>query len=727
MKKLIGFIPFLLFANIDKIDYKGLIHISPITANTIISIHEGDEFNIEKIDESIKKLYQTGYFKTIKADFSKNKLTFICQEKPIIAKLEFENLSQDLKKILKDQNILPKKGEIYKKESFDKLKEFIEEYYLAKKYFNTYINIEKKYITPTKLAIKVIIVKGKKIDINDVNFYGIKQIDRDDLIDEIENQPKTFWSFLPFFNSGELNVFKLPEDRNNIQNYYLNLGYMDAKVSMPLAKVNMDNYTAKIDYKIYEGKRYKIKKVIIDYPKNIKVKIPKFELKPGKYFNISALREDIKNIKHAFQNIGFAYAKVYPDIKKEGSFATIIYRVIPGEIVYIRNVTIAGNTKTLDRVIRRNIFIAPGDKYSYQNIIDSKYALQRTGYLENVQIEEKRVSNNQIDLNVKVKEGLSGSLRAGISYGSYSKLGVNFSITEKNVFGSGQHLSASADISAKSSTYSLSLYNPRVLDSKYSLNTSIFKSSFEGLSYTSKKRGISFGVGKMLNRNVNAHVTYGYTKTKLTNYDETELDYLKSKSTKSYIVTSIGYNSTDNYYFPTLGIQASGSLEVAGIGGDEKYTKTIGVFKYFHPLKDSTYKTYAVLKYRIKAGIIKNNGYLPIDEKFYLGGMGSVRGFSSYTISPRDKDGNYIGGKYEFITGPEVSTPINRKMKLWASAFIDYGAIGEDNLKITRSSAGISINWITPVGPIALVFAKPLKKEDNDDTRVFDFSIGTSF
>jgi outer membrane protein insertion porin family len=149
MKKLIGFIPFLLFANIDKIDYKGLIHISPITANTIISIHEGDEFNIEKIDESIKKLYQTGYFKTIKADFSKNKLTFICQEKPIIAKLEFENLSQDLKKILKDQNILPKKGEIYKKESFDKLKEFIEEYYLAKKYFNTYINICLLYTSPS--------------------------------------------------------------------------------------------------------------------------------------------------------------------------------------------------------------------------------------------------------------------------------------------------------------------------------------------------------------------------------------------------------------------------------------------------------------------------------------------------------------------------------------------------------------------------------------------------
>jgi outer membrane protein insertion porin family len=727
MKKIIIFAPFLLFANIDKIEYKGLIHISPVTANTLITIHKGDKFDLKKIDESIKKLYKTGYFKIIKADYTDNKLTFICQEKPIIYKIEFENLSEELKKLLKEQNIIPKKGDIYKKESFEKLKEFIEQYYLAKKYFNTYINIEKKYITPTQLAIKIIIVKGKKIDIENVNFYGIKEIDRSDLINEIENQPKTFWSFLPFFNSGELNIFKLPKDRNNIQNYYFNLGYMDSKIEMPLAKVNMDNYTAKIDFKIYEGKRYKIKKISIDYPKNIKVKLPKFELKSGKYFNISALREDLNNIKHAFQNEGYAYVRVFPQIKKEGHFAIITYKVIPGKIVYIRNVTISGNTKTLDRVIRRNIFIAQGDKYSYQNITDSKYALQRTGYLEDVKIEEKRVSNNLIDLNVKVKEGLSGSLRAGISYGSYSKFGVNFSITEKNVFGSGQHLSLSADFSAKSSTYSLSLYNPRVLDSKYSMDTSIFNSEFEGLSYTSKKRGFTLGIGKMLSRNLNANITYGYTKTKLTDYDETELYYLKPNSTKSYIIGSLSYDSTDNYFFPTLGMKAGASVEYAGIGGDEKYIKTVGNFKYFYPLKSSTYETYAVLKYRIKAGIIKDNGYLPIDEKFYLGGIGSVRGFSSYTISPRDKNGNYIGGKYELITGPEISTPINRKIKLWASAFVDYGAIGEDKLNITRSSTGIALNWITPVGPITLVFARALKKEDGDDTRRFDFSIGASF
>ena len=719
-------IPFILFANVQNIDFKGLIHISPVTAKSIISIHQGDEFNMDKLDESIKKLYKSGYFKWIKAEYDNNKLTFICQEKPIISRIEFENLSNDLKKILKEQNILPKKGEIYKKESFEKLKQFIEQYYVAKKYFNTYINVEKKYITPTKLYIKVVIVKGKNIDISNVNFYGIKKVDKSDLIDVSENQPKTFFSWVPFFNSGELNVFKLPEDRNNIQNYYFNLGYMDAKVSMPLAKTNLDDYKATIDYKIYEGKRYIVKKIAIDYPKNIKVKLPEFILKKDKYFNISALREDLKNIKHAFQNEGYAYTQVFPQITKKKNFAFITYKVVPGEIVYIRNVTISGNTTTLDRVIRRNVFIAPGDKYSYQNIIDSKYALQRTGYLKNVQIKEKRVSNNKIDLIVNVKEGLSGSLRAGISYGTYSKLGFNFALTEKNVFGSGQSVTASADISSKSTDYRLSLYNPRVLDSKYSLNTSIFDSKFDGISYTSKKRGFTFGIGRMLNRYLRANITYGFTKIKLTNYDE-DLTYLKPKSTKSYIVTSINYNSTDNYFFPTLGIKSSASVEFAGIGGDEKFIKTLANFKYFYPLKDNTYKTYAVLKYRIKAGAIQNNGYLPINEKFYLGGISSVRGFSSYTISPKDANGNYIGGKYEFITGPEISTPINRKINLWASAFVDYGAVGENSLDITKASTGIAIDWVTPVGPLSFVFSRAIKKSDGDDLRRFDFAIGASF
>ena len=725
MKKILILFPLFLLANIDKIEYKGLIHISPVTANTIIKINKGDSFNTQKIDESIKALYNTGYFETIKAIKNGNTLIFECKEKPIILNIETGNLSEDLKKILKERNLLPKKGEIYSKEKFDALKQFIKSYYLSKGYFNTIININKTNISPTAINIKIVIKRGEKLIIRNVNFYGNKQINKNELLDEIENRPRTFWSNLPFTNSGKLNIYKLISDREALQNYYFNKGFMDAIIHTPLTESNFDNYSATIDYKIEEGIRYKIKKISINYPQNIKVKLPKLILEPNKYFNITALKKDIENIRQAFANEGYAYAKVYPQIDKNNNFAVVTYNVIPGNIVYIRNVIINGNSKTLDRVIRRNIYLSPGEKYSYKNLIDSKYALQRSGYLENVKIEEKKVSDNKIDLIVNVKEGLSGSLKAGISYGSYSKLGFNFSIAEKNVFGSGQSLSVSADISSVSKTYRLSLFNPRINDTLYSFNGSIFNSTFEGISYTSKQKGFTLGIGKKLTRYVNANITYGLTNTTLSDYYTTV--YIMPKSTKSYIITSISFDNTDNYFFPTKGHKASFSLEFAGIGGDEKFIKALTAYKYFYPLLNDTYQTYAVFKFKIKAGAIKENGYLPINEKFYLGGIGSVRGFGTYSISPVDSGGNEIGGKYEFLTGGEISTPLSIKNKLWLSAFIDYGAVGENALDITRSSYGASLDWITPMGPLSFVWAWPIKHKSGDDLQRFEFSIGANF
>ena len=726
MRKVIYFLPTLLLAQtIDNIEYKGLIHLSPQSANTLIKIRPHSEFDLKKIDESIKALYSTGYFKTIKADFNNNTLTFICLEKPTITKIETENLSEDLKKILKEQNLLPKKGEILDKEKLKQLKAFIENYYLAKGYFNSVVKTEIINITQTKIILKIVIKKGKEVIIRSVNFYGAK-LPKKILEDEIENQERTFFSFLPFFNSGKLKVFKLIEDRNKLQDFYMNLGYLDAKVSPPLAKPNLDSYFADIDFKIYEGPRYIVKKISFEYPKTIKITLPELNLKTNKYFNISALRKDIENITHAFQNLGYAYAKVYPNIKKEKNKVYITYIIYPGEIVYINNVIISGNTKTLDRVIRRNIYLAPGDKFSYQNLIDSKNALQRTGYLENVKIEQKKISNNKIDILVKVKEGLSGSLRAGISYGSYSKLGVTLAISEKNVFGSGQTVSLNADINSKSRNYSLSLFNPRIFDTLYSFNASIFNSSFEGISYDSKKTGFSLGVGKKLTRYLSGNITYGFIKEKLSNYEDT-LENIKDKSIKSYILTSLSYNDTDNYFFPTTGKIGLLSLEYAGIGGDQRYLKTTGSIKYFYPITDKTYNTIAVLKFRAKAGYIKEIGYLPISEKFYLGGPRTVRGFGWYSISPVDDNGNKIGGKREFIAGPAISTPLNLKSKLWLTGFIDFGAVGENSLNITRSSYGFEIDWITPMGPLSFIWAWPIKSENGDDLQKFEFTLGTSF
>jgi len=723
MKKIFIFLPIFLFAlKIEKIEYKGLIHLSKESANSIITISPNEDLDIEKVDESIKKLYKTGYFKTIKADYQDGVLTFIFKEKPTISKIELINVSEDLKKLLKSQHLLPKKGEILDKEKLAQLKKFIKEYYTAKGFFETSILINQE-IKDNFAKIEIIVNKGKKVVIKKVNFYGSTL--KEKLLDEIENRPRDFWSIFPFTNSGYLNIYKLPEDREKIRDFYYNLGYLDAKVSLPLAKINLDSNFAYIDYKITEGKRYIVKDIQINYPKNIKIKLPKLKLQKEKYFNISALREDLKTLTHAFEDLGYAYAKVYPDIKKGKNSIKIIYQILPGEIVYIRNVIIKGNNKTLDRVIRRNVYLAPGYKYSYTDYIDSLNSLKRKGYLENVKIIKKRVSKNQMDIIINAQDGLSGILRAGVSYGSYTKFGFMLSVSDKNIFGSGQSLTLSTEINSASTSYKLSLFNPRVLDTKYSLNAALFNSKFEGVSYTSKENGGYIGIGKMLNRNLRANITYGYITTKLSDYETTE--YIKPKSIKSYMLFSLDYDNTDDYFFPTDGIKASYSLEFAGLGGDEKFIKNIAKAKYFYPLIDKTYSTYAVLKAKATYGYIADNGYLPINEKFYLGGAKSIRGFSWYSISPEDNEGNLIGGDREFITNFEISTPLSIKSKMWLTGFIDYGAVGEKKLNITRSSYGFEIDWITPMGPISFIWGWPIKSEKDDDLQRFEFTLGATF
>jgi len=313
-----------------------------------------------------------------------------------------------------------------------------------------------------------------------------------------------------------------------------------------------------------------------------------------------------------------------------------------------------------------------------------------------------------------------------VSYNTYSKLGLNLSVTERNVFGSGQNLSLNLEKSAKSESYNLMLKNPRVFDSKYSLAFTIYNRTFEGVSYDSDTKGASITTGKKITRNANMFLTYGYERLKLSNVDDVTLLYDKLNSTKSYIMPSVSYNSTDDYFFPQNGILSNASIEYAGIGGDQKFVKTRFNFKYFYSLEDKLdIKT--ILKYKLKTGFIEDNGYLPISEKFYLGGLGTVRGYDYGSISPEDSEGNKIGGKTMMVNSFEISVPVSVRRKMWLSAFIDNGRIGESKMDIVRSSYGISFDWITPIGPLDFTWAWPIGDKEGDDLRRFEFSIGSSF
>jgi len=727
MKRLLFLAPFLLYAeNITNIEFIGLKHISLMSAKETSLLHKGDELNLAKVDQTIKKFYSYGYFQDIKAEFDNGVLKYIFVEKPAILQVKYKNVSDDLKKLLK-QKI--KRGMIFSEEKLKEIRNFIVTYYDAKGNFNSVVTFDKIKVG-NGIVIVIHVNKGDDIIIKNLKFYGVKKEDPDDIkADMIDVNRDILW-WLPFRNSGDFKLQGLFSDSQNIKEYYLSKGYLDVTVSNPLFVANFDSSRANLSYKIHEGNRYKVDKVNIeiDTPGIIDINKVKEDLHliSGLYFNIKRVRKDIKLLHRLVADKGYAYVKIYPDIQKHGNSADITYKIVAGNKVYISDVIIDGNTKTLDRVIRRDVYLTPGYLYSYTDKEDTINALKRSGYFDDVQLKEIRVDDSHMKILVKVKEGLTGSLRAGISYNSYSKIGFNLNVSERNIFGSGQTLSASFEKSATTETYSFNLKNPRIFDSEYSFSASIYDRDYSGYSYDSHTRGFSLGIGKRITRHTNINIKYGYENLHLSNVEDTTLQYDRSDSVKSYITPSIIYNTTDDYFFPQHGVLASASVEYAGVGGDQKFIKNIESFKYFYSLEDR-FDIVTILKYKVKFGTIKENGYLPISEKFYLGGLGTVRGYDYGSISPKDSDGNSIGGKVMMVNSAEISVPFSIKRKMWLSAFIDNGRIGENSMNIIRSSYGVSFDWITPVGPLDFTWAWPIDDKPGDDLQKFEFSIGSSF
>jgi outer membrane protein insertion porin family len=480
------------------------------------------------------------------------------------------------------------------------------------------------------------------------------------------------------------------------------------------------------------AKPYKIQDITIDLTKDLlDIKKLKSELhiQIGDTFNIENIRKDMKIIKEKIANLGYAFARVRPDFQRNNndSNATVSYSIDTGDKVYINDVIISGNTRTLDRIIRREVFLAPNDLYNYTDYIDTKNALQRTGFFESVKVEERKVSSNKIDILIEVKEAATGNIMVGGGYGSYGGMLLNAAISDKNIFGSGIDLGLNFDYSSKYVKFNASLHNPRIWDTQYSMGVNLYNSEYESYDYTDNRKGGSVTVGKNFTRFFSGSTSYQFVSSELSDINSTTIYYETGKSIKSSITPSISFNNTDDYYIPRSGMIGSSSIEIAGIGGDQEFIKNYNTFAYYYGLRD--YINYdLILRYKARLGYIEENGYLPVNEKFYIGGIKTVRGYESGSLAPKNSDGLLIGGKMTFSNRVEASIPLIESAKMRLSCFYDYGMIGDNSFDdIARSGTGIAIEWMAPIGPVNLIFAKALDSEKDDRTTSFEFTLGTRF
>ena len=601
-----------------------------------------------------------------------------------------------------------------------------------------------------KVSILFNVNRGERITITKVRFIGNKHVSKSDLEAKLANKESEFMGWFPGRNNGTANVPQLKYDGLRVQDEYLKRGYLDARVGSPLMKVDSSNYTASITYNIKEGQPYRLSKVALSSTKVIGLNkselTSNFELKSGNTFDVSKLRKDIKMMTEAVGNLGYAYAKVIPGFQKntKGKTVAVTYKIIPGPRVTIGDVTIAGNTKTKDHVIRRYIYQTPGSLYNYTDYKDSEKALARTGFFEKAVITPKKAKGNKVNLAVKVKEAKTGAFTVGGGYGSADGFMVNGSISEKNIFGTGIQVAASIDYSQVKNSYSLSFTDPMIFDSPFSLSAGAYKSNsdyngradYSTLGYQQlDEQGGYVSIGRKITRELSASIGYRYGTVEYSDVLPTEIanykDYIKSS-----LIASATYDSTDNYYNPREGFYGKLDFEYAGLGSATstkqlaEYTKVNFKFAAYYGLKEQLDYD-LILRYKARVGYIDARGYIPRAEMLYIGGGSrGVRGYSAGSIAPYT-DGTHTvlaGGLKSMVNSLEASIPLSESAKMRLTFFADYGMIGTNSFdEISRQSVGAQIEWGSPFGPINLIFAKALGDESYDKTATFEFNMGGKF
>lgn len=737
---------------ITSINFKGLVHLSPETAKEIMGLKVGDELNGDRTDRAIAKLFRQGYFDDIYIENEGGDVTVTVKEKPSIARIDIKGVVTNDKTAI-DGLINIKQGNMYDELAIERAKERIRQYYESKGYFDTVIDVTKEPVAgnESSLFVTMNINRGENIIIENVNLVGAKLFDYDDVEPVVANKEREFMGWMWGRNDGKVKLFELPNDPARIQDKYYQKGYLDATVSNPYLNAYMDNYTADLTYYVTEGEQYRVSSVDIEAPEFLeldKEKILKgFRLESGDVMNSARLRQDMKKLDDMVADKGYAFVRINPKTEKnvEDKTVSIVYEVVPDEKVYIRNVQISGNDRTVDRVVRRELYLTEGNLYSRTDLQDSKDALRRTSYFDEVEIEEQRVGANQVDLLVKVKEASTGSISGGIGYGSSDGLLLNASVSDTNVFGSGMKGVISVDRSDNELSGQIGLTNPRLFDSEYSLGGTLYTNDYSWNNYDEKSYGLNVVVGRKLTRNLSASLGYIIEQSRISGLSDVlkTVGYKDGKSLKSSLIPSITYNSTDDYYLPRTGIIASTSLEFAGVGGDEKFLKSRTNFNWYQGIRE--WVDYdLIFRFKSSFGKIWDRGWVPINERLYLGGIRNLRGFESRTVSPKVKvsSGSWYetGGDTSFNSSAELSFPLIERVKMRGVLFVDYGVIRGRIANVTapgivdyidgrisRYSAGAGIEWVTPMGPLQLIFAKPLKKQDGDDTSTFEFTIGQRF
>ena len=742
-------------AVVRRIVVMGTQRIEPATVLSYITIHPGDVHDEQAGDRALKALFATGLFSNVNFDWDGSTLTVHVVENPIINQVAFEGNSKvTTKDLQKEVQLQPRM--VFTRAKVQSDVQRIIELYRRNGKFAASVNPQIIQRPQNRVDLIFSVSEGPTTGVSRIIFVGNKVFDDDTLHGKIATEETTWWKILS--TSDNYDPDRLLFDKEQLRRFYVSNGYADFRVVSAVAELTPDHSAFYITFTVDEGKKYRFGKVDIDS----KVKeLPAQALRPlvhiteGDVYDEELASKAKDALVNAVGTMGYANADVSIRRRRNPQAQTIdiVMKIEQGPRVYVEKINIVGNSRTLDRVIRRELRFVEGDAFNRDLVDRSRTRIRALGFFKDVAIKNASGSRpDQTDLTVAVTEQSTGELSLGAGYSSTSSFVGEFAYTERNLFGRGQYMRASIQMSTLTKQIQFSFVEPWFLGRPLAAGFDLYKfvTNYNQADYQGDTTAASFHFSLPTSEYGSIGLRYTYRINKITPYGSApqslidEINRYGAQNKTSEIGFSFGYNTLDDAIKPTSGIVFGLSQDVAGFGGSLKFLKTEGSFTTFHKLMGDTF----VGSLTLSSGFIQGYGgtVVPIEERFFKGGD-TFRGFKLAGIGPRDTvitgDAGAVGGDFYAIGTAEVRLPdiVPADYGMNFKLFSDFGTVGhldsairtctsnsciKDNLAF-RASAGVSIGWKSPFGPVQIALGFPIAKAPYDRTEFIHFSAGTGF
>lgn len=772
---------------VQKIEFTGIERVSKETAMSYLAVREGQDVSKSQVKQMIKSLFATGFFKDVKVYQDNGTLTIAVIERPSIADIKLEG-----SKLIKEEELLEaiqtlgvKKGRILNETDLDRITQDVKQRYQNQGYYATQVETQLETLERNRVNLSIKVKEGELAKIVNINFLGNKTFDDAKLAKQMSLSEPTMWSWLT--DADQYAKTKLQADLETLRAYYMDRGYADFKILSSQVSLSADKTRVYVSINLEEGKQYQVTEVTFSG----KTILPESDLRAlltfqaGMPFARNKIMASVNAIKDRLSEQGYAFAEIEPkpSLNAETGEAKLELNIQPKNRVYVRRIEVKGNSRTRDYVVRRDMRQMEAAPYNLALLRQSQSRLKRLGFFKTVDIETKRISADQVDLIVKVEEMPTGAITASIGYSQVENMLLGFSLSERNIFGTGNNATFSISHSGARKNYDINVTNPYFTPSAHSLTAGLFVREIDAAylylaPYSTNTLGarVSYGLPVTEEDRINIGVQaekmslvfqsdFGARLTEaannngqvfldpdadgvgsMVNFTDQNLigqyqrfygagqDYNDISLKASYV-----HDSRDEFYFPNKGFYHSSGLSVATPVGDLTYYQLDIQQKVYVPLTEKANISWVgTLGYGKGYGDLDGYG-LPFFRRYYAGGIQTVRGYEAYSLGQRydydiDKTYRALGGDFLAVTSLALNfkpwfIEDNSNMRL--SWFFDAGNVftDYDKFKVNelRLSTGLGFSWITPIGPLTFSYAKPLNATNQDRTQEFQFTIGVPF